>query len=159
MEVLERKATPFNSVLAEDVINRIASGDPLWQICSEPGMPSRRVVLEWVRTVSSFGADYARARIAAVDAVYDDIDRISRDGGRDVIVEDIDGLRVERTDHEHINRSKLIVDTLKWRAAHLRPDIFGDRLSHNLDDKGNRLSGANRLEITVSMREPTETSG
>lgn len=98
-------------------------------------MPDRHTVLKWSRVNPEFNANYARARDLAVDAVYDDIDRVARDGGRDTIVEDIDGLRVERVDYENINRSKVIVDTLKWRASKLAPHKYGDRVAHQMLDE------------------------
>lgn len=127
-------------------------------------MPERHTIVDWASSTEAdsipdlvaFAASYARARQLAADAMDDDIDRVSRDGGRDIIVEYVDGIRVERVDHENIQRSKLIVDALKWRASKRYPDRYGDRIAHQaLDEHGKPA----KMEITVSMREPTDTSG
>lgn len=133
--------------VVEEIVNRLANGEGLWKICVDEHMPARATVLRWTREDKDFRDQYESARRLAADAMDDDIDRVARDGGRDIIIEERDGIRVERVDHENIQRSKLIVDALKWRASKMRPDIYGDRLAHQtLDEKGRPA----KLEIRVT---------
>ena len=45
-----------------------------------------------------------------------------------------DGARV--LDHEHVQRSRLRVDTRKWAAGKLAPKRYGDKLQHTGDGGG-----------------------
>jgi hypothetical protein len=48
-----------------------------------------------------------------------------------------------------------MVESRRWVAARQAPHRYGDRLAHQmLDDKGKPA----KLEITVSMREPSASS-
>ena len=42
----------------------------------------------------------------------------------------------EVPDHEHIARSRLRVDTLKWCAARLAPKKYGEQITHDVKGTG-----------------------
>ena len=131
------RPSDYTDSLGREICRRLEEGDGLWKICLPDDMPSRGTVLRWARDNEEFRNMYARAMLTHADASVDDIDRIARDGGRDILVEYIDGIKVERVDHENIQRSKLIVDAIKWKSAKLSPAKYGDRIAHQmLDEKG-----------------------
>lgn len=151
------RPSDYTPQIADTICERIIAGGSLWEICLSDDMPARTTVLIWLSKHEDFHDKYARAYIQQHLADADLMDRVARDGCKDIIVEESDGgIRIERVDHENIARSKLIVDTIKWRQARRRPDLYGDRLAHQmLDEKGKPA----KLEITVSMREPSDSSG
>lgn len=157
------RPSDYTPELGREICRRVATGLPIWELTLAEDMPSRSAVFNWLHEGSfapagdlrDFVDMYARAKASAAEADDDFADRVARDGGRDIIVEDHDGLRVEKVDHEHIKRSKLIVEELRWRRARRAPLKFGDRIAHQqLDEHGKPA----KLEITVSMREPTDAS-
>ncbi len=116
-----------------EILERLADGEGLWRICSDEHMPARGTVLRWAATDDAFCDKYARAMMLGVDAQVDDMDRVARDGGRDIVRMDMgDGVVIERVDHEHISRSKLIVDAIKWKASKIAPKKYGDKLSQEI---------------------------
>lgn len=79
---------------------------------------------------NTFGALYARAKEARVARYADEIIEISDDGTNDWMDRELEsGGIVSVPDHEHINRSKLRVDSRKWLLSKLRPKEFGDKIT------------------------------
>ena len=54
--------------------------------------------------------------------------QVAADGSNDVYVDDEGKVRV---DHDVIQRSRLLVDTIKWQATKLAPKVFGDKVDVN----------------------------
>jgi hypothetical protein len=76
----------------------------------------------WLLKDPEFFAMYMRARIALYDVWAEEILTISDDDSQDTI-ETEDG---EKTNHEHIQRSRLRVDSRRWLLSKLRPTTYGD---------------------------------
>ena len=70
---------------------------------------------------------YARAREAQADYMADIMLAEARCGGE-----------------EDVQRARLIVDTMKWTAAKLRPRVYGDKL--DIKHTGNLTIGIKRNE-------------
>lgn len=153
------RPSSYTEALGIEVCRRLIAGLAVWEIALDPEMPCAATVFNWLHDSATADPQlplhrfldlYARAKAAGAEAGLDRADRVARDGGRDIIVEEHDGIRVERVDHENIQRSKLICDQIRWDAARRAPHKFGDRLAHQmLDEKGQPA----RLEITVSRVE------
>ncbi len=85
-----------------------------------------------------FSTQYARARDIGLDVMADEILEISDDGSNDWM-ERLDkdgeatGLQLNR---EHVQRSRLRVDTRKWILGKLAPKRYGDKLQHTGDGGG-----------------------
>ncbi len=78
-------------------------------------------------------AQYARAREMQADALFDEALAIADDGSGDWAV-DKDGKKT--LDHEHVQRSRLRVDTRKWAAGKLAPKRYGDKMQHTGEGGG-----------------------
>lgn len=94
--------------LCNDLLTRLASGEPLAQICRDEHMPCVTTVWNWEKADPAFSERIARAREAGHDMIAVDALRIADDGRRDYEKTD-DGREI--VDHDHIQRSKLRVDT------------------------------------------------
>jgi hypothetical protein len=67
------------------------------------------------------------------DALFDEALEIADDAAGDWST-DKDGKRV--LDHEHVQRSRLRVDTRKWAAGKMAPKRYGDKMQHTGDGGG-----------------------
>ncbi len=80
-----------------------------------------------------FSQQYASAREVQAEVWADEIVGIADEATGDLTT-DKDGKAV--VDHEHIQRSRLRVDTRKWIASKLLPKRYGDTLQHTGEGGG-----------------------
>lgn len=118
--------TTFTQQIADLICEALAEGHSLRSICAADDMPSKSTVFKWLREQPDFSDQYARAREAQADCLFDDILEIADDGRNDKYTDDEGNTR---TDHDVIARSKLRVDARKWMAAKLRPRVYGEKLA------------------------------
>ena len=83
--------------------------------------------------LEGFSAQYARARDLRADTLFDEALEIADETSDDWIRAE-DEKKV--LDHEHVQRSRLRVDTRKWAAGKLAPKRYGDKLQHTGDGGG-----------------------
>ena len=98
-------------------------------------MPSAPTVRLWVlNNVDGFSKRYEEARRLLAEHWADEIVDISDDATNDFI-ETPDGK--ERVNTDHIQRSRLRVDTRKWLLGRIVPNIYGDKvdLNHGVQPK------------------------
>jgi hypothetical protein len=113
-------------------------GESLRAICRSEDMPGRTTVLRWLENNEVFRGQYERAREALIEHWGEEILEISDDGTNDYM-ERQKGEDVERVANgEHIQRSRLRVDTRKWLMSKLAPRKYGDfmRNEHSGPDGG-----------------------
>lgn len=112
------------------ICERIANGESLRQILETEGMPASSTVFKWLSDDASFSEQYARAREAQADAVFDDILSIADDGRNDWMErQDKDGETVGWTlNREAVARSQMRIEARKWMAGKLKPKKYGERL-------------------------------
>lgn len=120
--------TTYTQAIADDICARLSEGEPLRHICKTEGYPAVRTVSDWRKAHPDFDAAYLEARDAGFDAIADDCMEIADDGSRDYTV-DKDGREV--VDHDHIQRSKLRVDTRLKLLAKWDPRRYGDKIDLN----------------------------
>ena len=120
---------------ASAICTRLAGGESLRSICRDDTMPSLSTVMGWLfdGEHEEFSEQYARARKVQAEVLADELTDIADDGSNDFTT-DKDGK--ETVNHEHIQRSRLRVDTRKWVAAKLLPKRYGDKLQHTGEGGG-----------------------
>ena len=101
----------------------IAAGEPTRRVLREYGV-SPRLFYGMLEADPAMAERYTRAKAAGVDALADEILEIADDGTQDM-GEGEDGKPV--VDHEHIQRSRLRVESRKWLLAKLAPKKYGER--------------------------------
>lgn len=110
---------------ADTICEMIANRYTLRQIAREIGLSSQSRIMEWVQSDPIFAERYARAMELRVEAFADEIVEISDDGANDWMERegkaDLNG--------EHIQRSKLRVDTRKWLMAKMAPKKYGEKIT------------------------------
>lgn len=144
-EIVQPRPSAYTESIGEAICNRIAEGELLTDICKDPTMPHIRMVSRWLMdsreggiVPESFMALYTKAREMSVIIREDEIIGISDDARNDWMDKQIgDDATIRVVDHEHIQRSKLRVDSRRWLLAKVAPHKYGDRLAHQmLDEKG-----------------------
>lgn len=120
--------------IKEGICQRIATGESLRQICDSDELPAISTVCVWLSQDNAFAEQYARAREAQADALFDDILSIADDGRNDWMERrNADGQVTGWAENgEAIRRSQVRIDARKWMAGKLRPKKYGDKLDLNL---------------------------
>jgi len=124
------------------ICERIANGESLRQICDGDNMPATSTVCLWLAQDSQFSEQYARAREAQADAIFDDILSIADDGRNDWMErKNADGENIGWMENgEAMRRSQLRIEARKWMAGKLKPKKYGDKLDLNLSGSVAHLS-------------------
>ncbi len=125
----KKKGRPslYTETLAAKICRRLAAGKSLRAICEAKGMPSAETVRRWLLDNEDFCAQYVRAREVQADRFAEEILEIADYASDDWAV-DKDGKKT--LDHEHVQRSRLRVDTRKWLMARMAPKKYGDKMQH-----------------------------
>jgi hypothetical protein len=91
-------------------------------------MPTKSTVFRWLAADEMFRDQYARAREAQADAIFDEILDIA-DEEHTTVKRDPDGGEVEVTyDSTAVQRNRLRIDARKWMAGKLRPKVYGEKV-------------------------------
>ncbi len=117
------RPSEYNQYVADEICNRIANGESLRKILSDPKcdwMPSTPTVFRWIEGNEDFRKQYEFARQIQAEAFADDIVSIA-DGSDAENAEE----RVSTT-----QRDRLRVDARKWAASELLPKKYGDKIEH-----------------------------
>ncbi len=129
------RPTLYSDKLVAKICRRLAEGETLRAVCRDPVMPDKATILRWLgdEAKAAFRDQYAHARDMQADALFDEALEIADDASGDW-TEDKDGKK--SLDHEHVQRSRLRVDTRKWAAGKLAPKRYGDKLQHTGEGGG-----------------------
>ena len=129
------RPTIFNDEMAAEICARISEGRSLRSIVKDEDMPCMRSIMVWLQKHPTFVAQYARAREARADAIFDESFEIADDGSNDYMRRTgKDGEESWQLNGEHVQRSRLRVDLRKWAAGRLAPKKYGDRVGAEQGD-------------------------
>lgn len=134
---MPKPASQWGDDTREVILDKIAEGKSLRDICSAEGMPSESLVRKWAVQNEDFGAQYARAREAGMEALADEILDIADSQEGDILTTE-DGREI--VNHDAIQRAKLRVDTRKWLMSKIAPKRYGDKLDLNHSGSIERLT-------------------
>lgn len=127
------RPSDYTPELAATICGELASGKSMRTVCLAEDMPAMSTVFLWLRKHPEFSEQYAQAKAEAADALVEEMLDISDDGTNDWMeVHDKDGECIGyKVNGEHVQRSRLRVDTRKWIASKLKPKKYGDKLDMN----------------------------
>ena len=131
------RPSDYTDAIADTICERIAGGESLRGICSEEGMPHAGTVCRWLAAREPFREQYARAREAQADALFDDILHIADTPVEGVKTKTKDDGSIETQTGDMIEHRRLQVDARKWMAAKLQPKKYGDKLT-NVHEGGDK---------------------
>lgn len=123
------RPTTYTPELADRILDGLADGRMLPDICDEEGMPAPRTVHRWaLDDVEGFAARMRQARDIGCHHLVDETIAIADNGRNDWMARrkakgDIDAI----VDHEHVSRSRLRIEGRHWLAAKRMPHVYGPR--------------------------------
>ncbi len=114
--------------IIEAVIQGISKGEPLREICRRDGFPNYSVVYDWMKEDEKFSQRFARARDEGHDAIAEECLSIADNASNDWMeVNDPDNPGY-RLNGDHVQRSKLRIDTRLKLLAKWNPKKYGEKL-------------------------------
>ena len=113
---------------SEIILSQIAGTDKgLRSICSAKGLPPADCFIHWVSGDDELAQRYARARRRQAELLAEQLLEIADDGTNDYVErQNKDGSTSTVLDSEHVQRSRLRVDTRKWILSKVLPKVYGD---------------------------------
>lgn len=124
------RPSSFTKAVGDAICARLCEGESLRAICRSEGMPPQGTVFRWLTSDKAFREQYAQAREVQADVLVDEILEISDDASNDWMIRH--GKDGEETgwavNGDHIQRSRLRVDSRKWFASKVAPKRYGEKV-------------------------------
>ena len=127
----------YTDKIAKEICDRLSNGESLNAICKNMKNITRTTVYNWLadEKYKDFLNNYMQARDRQAETFIDQCVDIADDNSNDTItMEGKDGKEYERVNHDHINRSRLRVDTRIKIAEKLAPKKYSSK--HDLNVSG-----------------------
>lgn len=121
------RPTVFTQKIADLICERIMNGESLRHICADEMLPARSTIHKWLAEDKGFSDQYVRARDLQAEHMFDEMLDIADDGTNDWMIRKQGEDEIEVANHEHIQRSKLRIDTRKWQLSKMLPKRYGDK--------------------------------
>ena len=122
----------FTQEVADTICNRLLEGESLTHICTDSTIPNKPCILKWLRDFPDFATQYAHAREMQMELMATEIIEIADDGSNDTYTVGEGDDEEERVNTDHINRSRLRVDTRKWLMSKLAPKKYGEKVQQEV---------------------------
>lgn len=154
------RPTEYTPEMGELMFIGLAAGKSLREVCADEQMPDPATIYRWLASeddaYKGFREQYTRARDAQADFYADEILEISDDGRNDWMErrsEAEKGAGVETgwvLNGEHVQRSRLRVDSRKWVASKLKPKKYGDKLATEISGpEGGPVQTVTEVKVTI----------
>lgn len=118
----------------EAILQGLSDGVPLRQLCRNLSI-SKSEVYRWKDDDAEFSGRFARARELGFDALAEEALEIADDGTNDWMKRERQSGEVDdAVNTEHIQRSKLRVETRLKLLAKWDPKRYGERVDHTSSD-------------------------
>lgn len=123
------RPTSYTPELCDEICAKIASGDSIRTISRDEDMPCAATVFNWLRTHEDFLEQYTRAKEEQADALTEEILDIADDATNDWMERrnEDDKTTGWYLNGEHVQRSRLRIESRKWLASKLKPKRYGDK--------------------------------
>ena len=128
------RPTDYNEETTTKMCERIATGDSVRTICSDEDMPSVVTFFAWAAKYPEFLKRYEEAKVLQADFLAEEMLSIADDGTNDYMetLDDEGGVSY-KINGEHVQRSRLRLDTRKWIASKLKPKKYGDHTRQDIN--------------------------
>ena len=142
--------TTYSEAFVKTICDRLVNGESLNKICSDKDLPCKATVYNWLSNPDheTFLDKYTHARERQAETFMDECVDIADDSENDTVtLVNKDGSEYEKVNHDHINRSRLRVDTRIKIAERMAPRKYA--IQHL------EVSGPDKGPIEVSTPEET----
>ncbi len=148
------RPSTYSAEVAAEICRRLSEGQTLREVCRDEAMPSESTVRGWaLDDREGFSAQYARSREIGYFSMADEMMEVADDGRNDWMQRtDDNGGTSWQVNGEHIQRSRLRVDTRKWMLSKALPKVFGDKVTQAVvggDDDDKPVSIIHKIERVV----------
>ena len=127
------RPTKYTAKLSDNICAKLSEGQSLRTVCKSDDMPCKATIFSWLRTNESFLDQYTRAKQESADALTDEMLDIADDSTNDYMMKQgEDGSEYEALNAEHIQRSRLRIETRKWLSSKLKPKKYGDKIQQEI---------------------------
>lgn len=142
----------YDPVLAQKILDRLSETGSLRRVCAELHV-SRNSIIPWVTdNTEGFGDAYARAKEHGIDMLVEETLDIADDGTNDYM----EGKHGPELDSEHIQRSKIRVETRRWLAERMAPRKYGVLNKHEVSGTN---GGPVQTQVVIATGVPTDDFG
>ncbi len=151
------RPTVQTEAIVDEIMRDLSDGITLREITRRDHMPNWRTVYDWLDASPELSARFARAREKGFDAIAEECLDIAEDGSNDWMTRRSSaGVDYETLDQEHVQRSKLRIDTRLKLLAKWSPRRYGELMKVAATTPEGEPAG---VAITVSFVEPPKTTG
>lgn len=149
------RPTDYGPEVVGIICSELAQGKSLREICRREDMPALSSVFLWLSKHKEFSEQYTRAREAGVEALAEETLEIADEASNDWMERNDPDNPGYVVNGEHIQRSRLRVDTRKWLLSKIAPKKYGDKVTneHTGPDGGPILQ---RIERVI-VENPSDT--
>jgi len=137
------RPTKYTQELADEICSQLSDGDSMRTVCKPETMPDKATLFRWIRTREEFRDQYTRAKYESADALTDEMLDIADDASNDWMERhDKDDKKTGwQLNGDHVQRSRLRIETRKWLASKLKPKKYGERIHQKISgDEANPLT-------------------
>jgi len=147
------RPTKYTKQVTDEILHRIVAGESLNRILKDDHLPSMSSVFSWLTDESrpEFLDKYNKAKELQAEYYADELIDIADDAANDYFEKALaTGEVVQVANSEHIQRSRLRVDTRKWVASKLLRKRYGDKQELEV-----KVGPAEQLKELMDMVRPT----
>jgi hypothetical protein len=120
----------FTKELVDQICDQLARGMTLREVCRADALPDERTVRRWaLDDKEGFAERYAQAREIGYQSMADEMLEIADDGSNDWMLRKDGDKEFYVLNGEHVQRSRLRLDTRKWLLSKALPKVYGDKLA------------------------------
>jgi hypothetical protein len=131
--MMANRRGPKSSVtaaIADEIVLRLSDGEPLRQICRDEHMPGWVSVYRWMDAAPENAERIARARELGEDAIAQECMDIADNARNDWMERSGEDSAGWQLNGEHIQRSKLRIDTRLKLLAKWNPKRWGEKVQN-----------------------------
>lgn len=123
------RPSSYTAEVAAAICERVANGETLRSICREDDFPGHSTVYRWLDENQEFAGRFAAARAQGEDVIAQECLEIADDGSNDWMEQHSEESASAgwRLNGDHVQRSKLRIDTRLKLLAKWNPKKWGDK--------------------------------
>ena len=135
--------------IIDDIVEGLSDGVPLRELCRREEMPNWRTVYNWMDADAVVATRIAQAREIGFDAIAEDILEIADDATNDWMERKRQNGTIDIVlDTDHVQRSKLRIETRLKLLAKWSPKKYGDKQTVDVGNKdGEALKTEHKNEV------------
>ena len=127
------RPSDYTQEIADRICEELSQGISLRTVCKADDLPSAATVFNWFRRYPEFLEQYTRAKEESSDAMAEDILDISDNATNDYMEQNDSENPGYKVNGEHIQRSRLRVESRKWLMAKMKPKKYGDKIQQDIN--------------------------